>query len=261
MPESTLGSEGGLCGKGSAGIQVLYDPNRLNKPLRRTNPEKGLNADPKWKEITWEEALDEIVEKMKQVIDEDPKKILIQGTTCRVMRNTTDFLFPMAFGLASPKGAPSGWPAGGGLHCGNGAHENTGIVHASWSHVPDFRLCNYAVYFGASKGHGSGHSAMITARLAAEARSRGMKLVVFDPICNFAGGKATEWIPIIPGTDAAVSLAMANIIINEIGVYDEMYIALKTNGPYLIGPDGRYVREKGRRAEPLTRPGRFNLGP
>ncbi len=261
MPESTLGSEGGLCGKGSASIQVLYDPNRLKKPLRRTNPEKGLNVDPKWREITWEEALDEIVEKVKKVIDDDPKKILIQGTTCRVMRNTTDFLFPMAFGLASPKGAPSGWPAGGGLHCGNGAHENTGIVHASWSHVPDFRLCNYAVYFGASKGHGSGHSAMITARLAAEARSRGMKLVVFDPMCNFAGGKATEWIPIIPGTDAAVSLAMANIIINEIGVYDKTYITLKTNGPYLIGPDGRYVREKGRRKEPLTRPGRFNLGP
>ncbi len=261
VPESTLGSEGGLCGKGSAGIQVLYDPNRLNKPLRRTNPEKGLNVDPQWKEISWEEALDEIVEKMKKVIDEDPKKILIQGTTCRTMRNTTDFLFPMTFGLASPKGAPSGWPAGGGLHCGNGAHENTGIVHASWSHVPDFRLCNYAVYFGASKGHGSGHSALITARLAAEARSRGMKLVVFDPICNFAGGKASEWIPIIPGTDAAISLAMANIIINNIGAYDERYVALKTNGPYLIGPDGRYVREKGRRMEPLTRPGRFGLGP
>ena len=44
VPETTLGSEGGTCGKGSAGIQVLYDPNRLNRPLRRTNPEKGLHA-------------------------------------------------------------------------------------------------------------------------------------------------------------------------------------------------------------------------
>ena len=51
-PNSTLGSEGGLCGKGSSGLQVLYDPNRLNKPLRRTNPEKGLHVDPKWKEIS-----------------------------------------------------------------------------------------------------------------------------------------------------------------------------------------------------------------
>ncbi|MBW1774019.1 MAG: molybdopterin-dependent oxidoreductase [Deltaproteobacteria bacterium] len=261
VPETTLGSEGGLCGKGAAGLQVLYDPNRLNKPLMRTNPEKGLNVDPKWKEISWEEALGKIVEKLKKVMEDDPKKVLLQGTTCRVMRNTTDFLFPLVAALASEKGLPRAWPGGGGLHCGNGAHENTGMIHASWSHVPDFKLCNYAIYFGASKGHGSGHSPMITARLAAEARSRGMKLVVFDPICNFAGGKATEWVPIIPGTDAAVVLAMANIIINKLGRYDDKYIALKTNGPYLVGPDGRHVREKGRREKVLERPARLGLGP
>ncbi|MBW2028547.1 MAG: molybdopterin-dependent oxidoreductase [Deltaproteobacteria bacterium] len=261
VPESSLGPEGGLCGKGSSGLQVLYDPNRLNRPLRRTNPEKGLHVDPKWKEISWDDAIEEIVNKLRDVIEDDPKKILIQGTTCRPMRNTTDFLFPLAVGLSSEKGAPCGWPGGGGLHCGNGAHENTGMIHASWSHVPDFRLCDYAIYFGASKGHGSGHSAMITARLAAEAKSRGMKLVVFDPICNFAGGKASEWIPIIPGTDAAVVLAMANIIINEIGVYDENYVALKTNGPYLVGPDGRYVREKGPMEKPVMVPGFLGMGP
>jgi len=261
VPETTLGPQGGLCSKGTAGLQVLYDPNRLSKPLRRTNPEKGLNVDPKWKEISWEEAIDEVVGKVKEIIADDPRKILIQGTTCRVMRNTTDFLFPLAFGLSSPKGAPCAWPGGGGLHCGNGAHENTGMVHASWSHLPDFRLCNYAIYFGASKGHGSGHSAMITARQAADARSRGMKSVVFDPIANFSGGKATEWVPILPGTDLAVCLAVANIIVNEIGVFDEKYIALKTNGPYLIGPDGRYVREKGKTKKPITIPGRFGLGP
>ncbi|MGD0235382.1 MAG: phenylacetyl-CoA:acceptor oxidoreductase subunit B PadB1, partial [Syntrophorhabdales bacterium] len=56
-PDSWMGSQGGVCGKGASGLQVLYDPNRLNKPLRRTNPEKGLYVDPKWKEISWEEAL------------------------------------------------------------------------------------------------------------------------------------------------------------------------------------------------------------
>ena len=261
VPETTLGSEGGLCAKGLSGLQVLYDPNRLNKPLKRTNPEKGLHVDPKWKEISWEEAITEIVNKLEKVIADDPKKVLLQGTTCRVMRNTTDFLFPFVAGLATPKGVPRGWPGGGGLHCGNGAHENTGLVHASWSHVPDFKLCNYAIYFGASKGHGSGHAAMVTARLAAEAKSRGMKLVVFDPMCNFAGGKASEWIPILPGTDGAVVLAMCHIIVNDLGGYDENYLASKTNAPYLIGPDGRYVRERGKREKPLSVPGRFGLGP
>jgi anaerobic selenocysteine-containing dehydrogenase len=246
FPESTLGSQGGLCSKGLAGLQVLYDPNRLNRPLRRTNPEKGLHADPKWEEISWEGAISEIVDRMQKVLADSPAKIMVQGTTCRAMRNTTDFLFPLAAAIASlGKGGAKAWPGGGGLHCGQGAHPNTGMVHASWSHVPDFRLCNFAIYFGASKGHGSGHSAMITARLAAEARARGMKLVVFDPIANFSGGKATEWVPIIPGTDAAVILAMCNIIVNKIGNYDEKYIALKTNGPYLIGPGGRYMRQKG----------------
>jgi anaerobic selenocysteine-containing dehydrogenase len=56
MSDSTFGAEGGLCSKGLSGLQVLYDPNRLNVPLRRTNPEKGIGVDPKWKEITWEEA-------------------------------------------------------------------------------------------------------------------------------------------------------------------------------------------------------------
>jgi anaerobic selenocysteine-containing dehydrogenase len=197
FPESTLGSQGGLCSKGLSGLQVLYDPNRLNKPLRRTNPEKGLHADPKWQEISWEEAINEIVERLEKVID-TPYKIFTQGTTCRAMRNTINVSFPLSAGLSSANGLPRGWPGGGGLHCGQGAHENTGMVHASWSHVPDFKLCNYAIYFGASKGHGSGHSPMITARLAAEAKSRGMKLVVFDPIANFSGGKATEWIPQAP---------------------------------------------------------------
>ena len=43
-PGSSMGGEGGLCAKGESGLQVLYDPNRLNVPLRRTNPEKGLSS-------------------------------------------------------------------------------------------------------------------------------------------------------------------------------------------------------------------------
>ena len=81
-------------------------------------------------------------------------------------------------------------------------------------------------------------------RLAADARVRGMKTVVFDPLCNFNSGKADEWIPIIPGTDLAVTLAMCNVIVNELGIWDEVFLKSKTNAPYLIGPDGRYVRDK-----------------
>ena len=243
-PDSWMGARGGMCGKGVAGLQLLYDPNRLNVPLRRTNPKKGIHEDPKWKEISWDEALDEISSSLKRLLEDDPRKIMLQGTTIRSQTNAYGFKMPLLASLSTEKGRPNHWSSGGAIHCGNGAHLVAGMVHASWSVVPDFNLCNYAIYFGASKGHGAGHSAAANMRLAAEARARGMKLVVFDPMCNFSGGKAREWIPIIPGTDAAVALAMANVILNDLGIWDAPFLKTKTNGPYLIGPDKRYMRGK-----------------
>jgi len=239
-PDSTRGGAGGLCAKGAAGLQVLYDPNRLNVPLRRTNPEKGLHVDPKWKEISWEEAIEEMVPRLKKIMDENPRKLLI-GTSALRAQHTAfgESQFMLAFGgTQMTKG-------GGGLHCGSGAHPVAGMVHASWDIAPDYKYCNYTIFFGSSQGVGSGHTPMAEARLYAEARARGMKSVSFDPMCNFCAGKATEWVPIIPGTDGAVILAMCNVIVNELGIRDETYLKTKSNAPYLIGPDGRYVREKG----------------
>ena len=243
-PDSFHGSGGGICGKGVAGLQVLYDPNRLNVPLKRTNPEKGLHADPKWQEISWEEAYDEIVPRMKRILEENPNEFFFQWSTSRgdQYRAFGEMQFIQAICGRIPDIMGSG---GGGLHCGKAAHSAAGVVHSSWSIVPDFRYCNYAIYFGSSKGVGSGHSAMFSAKLAAKARSRGMKVVSFDPMCNFSGGKATEWVPVIPGTDGLAALSMCNVIVNELGKYDEDYLKKKTNAAYLIGPDMKYVREKG----------------
>ncbi len=74
-----------------------------------------------------------------------------------------------------------------------------GLFHASWSIVPDWKYTNYVVQFGSNKGTGSGHSFGFNARLAADARDRDVKNIVFDPVCNFGGGKATEWVPLRPG--------------------------------------------------------------
>jgi len=152
---------------------------------------------------------------------------------------------PLGFGVFGAVFGTKNWYIGGaGLHCGSGSHMGAGLYHASWSIVPDFKYCNYSIQMGSNKGTGSGHSMGFNMRLAADARSRGMKNVVFDPICNFGGGKATEWVPILPGTDGIVALAMVNIILNELEVYDAEFLKMKTNGPYLIGPNGKYVRDK-----------------
>ena len=235
-PESVVG-KGKLCGKGVAGIMTHYDPNRLTKPLRRTNPKKGLGEDPGWKEISWDEALDEIAGVLRKVRQEDPRKLVVQRTTTVTASRTPLQTFAAAFGT------PNRASAGGGMHCGNGAHLTSGIMHASWSVAPDFAHCNYAIYFGASKGHAAGHASCSNMGLAADARERGMKMVVVDPMANFAGAKATEWVPLRVGTDAALALALANVMVNELGMVDRPYLQARTNSAYLIGPDKRYVRD------------------
>jgi anaerobic selenocysteine-containing dehydrogenase len=240
-PDNDFGSRGGECAKGLAMIQALYDPNRYNYPLRRTNPKKGIFEDPQWKRITWDEALDEIAVKLKKIRQENPNKLLHGGTPSA----GTGPDLPLGFGVfGSVFGSKNWYIGGGGLHCGSGSHMGAGLYHASWSIVPDWKYCNYVIQMGSNKGTGSGHSMGFNMRLSADARSRGTKVVVFDPICNFGGGKASEWIPLLPGTDGIIALAMINILLNELNVWDVEFIKKKTNGPYLIGPDMLYIRDK-----------------
>ena len=233
-PDSPAGS-GRLCPKGVSGIMTMYDPNRVDVPLMRTNPEKGLGVDPGWKEISWEEASRVIVERLRKIRSDDPRKLAQIMATIGTTLNATGWL--RAFG------SPNMSHAGGGLHCGNGAHLTGGFFHAAWSLVPDWGRCDYAILFGASKGHSAGHAANANAQMAAEARARGLQMVVVDPMCNFAASKATEWVPIRPGTDAALALGMVNIILNEMGVWDAPYLQRFTNAPYLIRGDGNYLRD------------------
>ena len=238
-PDAPTG-RGAICVKGLASPHLLYDPYRVNYPLKRTNPEKGLGVDPKWERISWEEALDTIVKKLKECQERDSRGLFFQATTTQASE--------IRFGVISfmkAFGTPNYWVSGGGLHCGNGAHFMNGIMHVSWSIIPDFAHCNYALNFGCSKGHGAGHVAVQNATQAADARFRGFKNVIFDPFMSAQASKGHEWIPIRVGTDGALALGLVNSLINEHGIYDAEYLMYKTNSPYLIRPsDGRYMRDK-----------------
>lgn len=240
VTDSPHGGRGGMCGKGTAALMNLYDPNRLNHPLRRTNPEKGLGVDPKWEKISWEEALSEITAKLIKVKNDNPQKLWMNGTTSHSFsgwgslgRNWINFL-----------GSTQRLSSGGSLHCGNGAHHNAGLVHGSWSSTVDWKYADYVLKWGSGKGTGSGHSMTVNARLRAEAIARGATEVCFDPICNFAGGKASRWIPLLPGTDTAVALAICNVIMNDLQVYDEPFLKKKTNLPFLVSPEGTFLLDK-----------------
>ncbi|MBI4286676.1 MAG: molybdopterin-dependent oxidoreductase [Chloroflexi bacterium] len=240
-PESTYGARGGTCGKAILALQQLYDPYRINYPVRRTNPEKGFGVDPRWQRISWEEALGEIVEKLGAIRKDNPDKLLIINgpNNGRVGSSSLPMLgqWRMAYGTKN-------WTEGGaGLHCGSASHLGAGMNHASWSIGPDFQHCKYLLVFGAGKGVGTGHSMAMVGRTRADAAYRGLKVVSFDPVCHGSGGKATDWIPILPGTDLSVTLTIANLLVNEWGIYDKEYLQQKTNAPYLIKPDGRYIRD------------------
>jgi len=238
-PDAPSG-RGKICVKGLSAPHLLYDPYRVNYPLKRTNPEKGIGVDPKFVRISWEEAMDIIVEKMKACQEKDPRGVYFQATTTQaseIRYGVTGFL--KAFGT------PNYWVSGGGLHCGNGAHFMNGIMHVSWSIIPDFAHCNLPLNFGCSKGHGAGHVAIQNAQQAADARARGSKTITFDPMQSAQASKAHEWVPIRVGTDGAMALGLVNVLLNDLGVYDEEYLKYKTNGPYLVRPsDGRYMRDK-----------------
>jgi len=235
-PESPI-SAGTLCPKGLSGIMTLYDPNRLRAPVKRTNPEKGLGVDPKWVEISWEEAIDTVGGRLKQIREEDPRKLIVSGTAQAMANSLYMSLFSQAFGT------PNMWFAGAGIHCGNGWHLTSNLIYQSIGRQPDVDHCNYVMLWGSNWGMAAGYAFNMIAKKVAEARVRGMRLVVVDPYMSVSAEKADEWVPIRPGTDAALALGMVHVLLHELNMYDVEYMKKYTNGPYLIGPDGYYVRD------------------
>ena len=230
-------TQGRICARGLSAINTLYDPSRLNYPLKRTNPEKGIGIDPKWERISWDEALDTITEKLKKVRADNPKK-LVAAIGVNQMNCSAGPPFVWAFG------SPNVWVGGAGNHCGSGMHVIGGLTHAAWGANPDLNYCNYLIDFGRPAGGGGCYYGIGTnIRKMAEARARGMKLVVFDPWMGMGSAHFDEVHPIRPGTDAAVALAMMNLLLNEYGIYDHEYLAHDTNGPYLVREDGHYFRD------------------
>jgi len=241
IPESDAGARGGICAKGIAGILDWHDPNRILYPLKRTNPNKGLHEDPGWERITWKEALDTIAEKLIEARKKDPRSLVwthTPGPTGGMKSMITVAGFFVAYGTNS-------YCTGGpGPHCGAATHHIDAQMEAAWDVFPDYRFCNYVLRCGGNEGVGGGRHSAESIYMMAAARERGMKMKVIDPVGYRAAAKGDEWIPILPGTDIAVFLAISNLIVNDIGIYDQEFIRHKTNGSYLIMPNGLYAREK-----------------
>lgn len=225
---------GKLCAKGHSAIMALYDPNRLRRCLRRTNPRKGPGEDPGWQEISWEEAIEEVANRLRKIRADDPRKVMfVNGITEIEMSRQVGAAFGEAFHTPNYTTGVSF-----GTHT-RVSFLNTGSMHSE----PDLDYCRLLILFGSQKGSISGHDTMKSAMGMATARERGMKLVVFDPICSPTASKANEWIPLRPGTDGAVALALLHVLLNELEIMDKSFLARQSNAPYLVGSSGHYLRD------------------
>ena len=228
-------NRGNICAKGQAGLMNLYNPHRIKTPLKRTNPEKGLHVDPGWQEISWDEALDTIAAKLRAIRD-NPKQLYIQGWEITGDSHLWLHTFASAFG--TPHFSNNSSPT-----CGKVIHPVEFFAAGGFHQQPDLHYSNYCILVGTQFGIAARASFNHILRDMADARARGMKLVVVDPIGSFAGSKADQWVPIRPGTDTAFALSLLHVLINELGIYDAEFLKHKTNAPYLVGPKGLYARD------------------
>ena len=225
---------GKLCSKGYAGIMSLYDPSRLTTPLKRTNPEKGIGIDPGWVPISWDEAFAIMVEKLTKLRREDPRKLVFSTFDTYTMREK---MTPFATAFGTPN---TQWQ---GYYCGQYLHSSMYLTNGTFHCDFDQEYVNYVMLFGNQHGFMAGLNPNIATQKMAEGRKRGVKVVVVDPVCGTAASNADEWVPIRPGTDAALVFSMINVLLNDLEIYDRPFIKRYTNGPYLVKPDGCYLRQ------------------
>ena len=245
-PEA-LHNLGRLCPRGNAVIMDLYDPYRVKVPMKRTNPEKGLDVDPRFVEITWDEAMDIVTEKLRAIREEDPREFFMNGGLSA--GGTGVMGFQAVFGATHNIHFFGGQGA-----CGNAEHSVSAWAHfaglGGWD--PEYTDLFISVGAGCEFGSWLGGATCGSQRMADARVERGMRLVIIDPRCSEGGNKANEWIPILPGTDLTLFLAMMHVMLHELNQYDAEFLKRHTNGPYLIRPDGHYMKDSEKTDKPLV---------
>ena len=218
-----------MCPKGNAGIMALYDPDRVRQPLRRTNPQKGIGVDPRWKGISWEEAYNEIVARLKVLRESKEAHKLVWFSEDHCFTHIQDD-FCKLFGTPNYN-----------MHsntCDTGRKASFKILMGDERPLIDAINSKYMLIFGWNPLSATKWSHL--PRIITRGIEKGAKLVIVDPHLSYTASKAHQWIPLRPGTDGALALAMAHVILRD-NLQDQAFIDEWATG---FNEFREYVKEK-----------------
>jgi anaerobic selenocysteine-containing dehydrogenase len=215
-------NRGTLCPKGIAGLQGLYDPDRVRTPLKRI----GKRGEGRWEPISWDEALQMVTTSLKDLRkDKNPHQLVVLGGKYRGLMRTLWERFLEAFGSPNYIDHQFQWEGtpDEGLFLTQGIYSTPAY---------DLENVQYLLSFGSELLESYWSPVQVLRAYGHFRRGRpGQrgKLVQIDPRLSITGIKADEWIPIQPGTEGILALGIAHMMIKE-GLYKKDFISNHTFG-------------------------------
>jgi menaquinone reductase, molybdopterin-binding-like subunit len=208
-------NQGTLCPKGQAALELLYNPDRLTQPIQRVG-DRGAGG---WHPISWDEAVNIVSDKLKVLrAKHQPQAAVLMHGEARGQLQPFFERFMRTFGSPNTISFESLNISAAKL----GMYLTQGVYN-----LPAYDLENsrYVLSFGSGLLEaGPFPQRMISGYgFLRRGRAERGKVVVIDPRQGVSGAKADEWIPINPGTDAALALSMANVIIRA-GLVDSDFV-------------------------------------
>jgi len=224
-----------ICAKGRAAPELVYHPDRLLYPVKRTRP-KG-EPDPGWKRIGWDEALDLTVANLRRIGQEHGLESVVFSVVSP-STSASDDSVPWITRLMNAFGTPN--LCASMELCGWGRYQATQYTFGAavpGAYMPDLENAGCILFWG----YNPNLARLAHATATVEATKRGARLIVVDPRRTGPAKKADVWLQVRPGTDAALALSMTHLMI-ERGWYDQGFIRDWTNGPLLVRVDnGRWL--------------------
>lgn len=215
---NSLRTRGKICVRSHGAVKQVYNPDRILFPMRRIGPRGGGE----WERISWAEALKMVAERIKKNLDTGaPEKIMFQyGRLKASFEKIIKGIF-----LEKVLGTKTI-----GNHtsiCEGGKWTSQELTWGKHYDVNDVERTKFILNFGCNvlETHTS-HN--VFSQRVTEALAKGVPMHTFDIRLSNTAAKSTKWIPINPGTDMAVILAMARVVI-ENGLYDENFVNKWTN--------------------------------